>query len=131
MRVCATALGMFVFCFLFFFPHRSNSALHRRSSIKILLDQWATFCRRASQCLFFVSGSSRIRTHVLVITMRTCYRYATSTPHIGKVCHWLWSVVMVRIHGQESRGAFPTLFCGPPQTATAGSCKSVSAQYSR
>ena len=31
----------------------------------------------------------------------------------------------------ETWGAFPTLFCGPPQTATAGSCKSVSAQYSR
>ena len=24
-----------------------------------------------------------------------------------------------------ARGAFPTLFCGPPQTARAGSCKSV------
>ena len=66
--------------FFFFLFHRSNSALHRQSSIEILLDHWATFCRGASQCLFFVSGSSRIRTHVLVITMRTCYRCATLTP---------------------------------------------------
>ena len=69
---------------MYFFPprffHRSNSALHRRSSIEILLDYWATFCRGASQCPFFVSGRSRIRTHVLMITMRTCYRYATLIP---------------------------------------------------
>ena len=32
------------------------------------------------QCLIFVSGSSSIRTHVLVITMRTYYRCATLTP---------------------------------------------------
>ena len=31
----------------------------------------------SAQCPFFVSGSSRIRTHVLVITMRTCCLCAT------------------------------------------------------
>ena len=36
----------FIYIFLFFlFFHRSNSALNRRSSIEILLDHWATFCR--------------------------------------------------------------------------------------
>ena len=33
-----------LFFFVFFFPHRSNSALHRLSSIEILLDHRATFC---------------------------------------------------------------------------------------
>ena len=43
------------------------------------------------QCLIFVSGSSRIRTHVLVITMRTCYRCATLTSSgssRAKECHF-------------------------------------------
>ena len=68
------------FGFFCCFFHRSNSALHPRSSIEILLDHWATFCRGASQCPFFVSGSNRIRTHALVVTMRTCYRCSTLTP---------------------------------------------------
>ena len=29
--------------------------------------------------VFFVSGSSRIQTHVLVITLWTCYRHSTAT----------------------------------------------------
>ena len=48
---------------------------------------------------------------------------------VGKVCHWLWSVVMVRIHGQESRtgimviGHFQVLehFRGGAQEAVQGS----------
>ena len=63
----------------FVFFYRSCSALHRRSSTEILLDHSATFCRGVPQCLFFVSGHSRIRTHFLGITMRTCYHCATLT----------------------------------------------------
>ena len=65
----STVVPLYIF-FPFFFLHRSNSALHRPSSIEILLDHWASFCRGASQCPFFVSGSSRIRTHVLVLPLR-------------------------------------------------------------
>ena len=43
-------------------------------------DPWATFCGGVPQCLIFVSSSIRIRTHVLVITMQMCYRYANLTP---------------------------------------------------
>ena len=37
-----------------------------------------------SQCLIFVSGHSRIRTHVLVIAMQTSYHCATLTLHNPK-----------------------------------------------
>ena len=84
-RMIKTMHNTHLYTSFFRFFHRSYSALHRRYSIEILLDHWATFCRGASQCLFFVSGSSRIRTHILVITMRMCYRYATLTPIIYHV----------------------------------------------
>ena len=64
-------LVVFFFVFLFFF-YRSSLALHRRSSTEILPDYWATFLWRGPpMSVFFVSGSSRIRTHVLVIRRRT------------------------------------------------------------
>ena len=46
-------------------------------------DHWATFCEGVLQCFIFVSGISRIRTHVLDIAMQTCYRCATLTPNYG------------------------------------------------
>ena len=46
-------------------------------------DHWANFCEGVPQCLISVSGISRIRTHVLDIAMRTCYRCATLTPNYG------------------------------------------------
>ena len=61
--------------FLLFFPvffYRSSSALHRRSSTEILSRLLGHFSvEGVPQCPFFVSGSSRIRTHVLIITKRT------------------------------------------------------------
>ena len=55
-----------------FFFYRSSSALHRRSSTEIRPHNWGTFCAGVCpMCVFSVSGSSRIRTHVLVIRRRT------------------------------------------------------------
>ena len=58
--------------FFFSFPvfYRSSSAL---IPLRSCSDSWATFCRGASKCLIFVSGSGGIRTHVLIIIMRTLY----------------------------------------------------------
>ena len=79
-----TVLSKLINNFFSFFSYRSSLALHRRSSTEILLDHWATFCRGVPQCLFFVSGHSRIRTHVLGITMRSYYHCATLTPKDGR-----------------------------------------------
>ena len=62
--------------FFFQFFYRSSSAL---ISLVLHLDPVGPLghllCRGPSQCPFFVSGSSEIRTQVLLIRMRTLYRY--------------------------------------------------------
>ena len=69
--------------FLFFFSvffYRSSSALHRRSSTEILSRPLGYLLLWGPQCLTFVSDSSRIRTHVMDIAMRTCYCCSTLAP---------------------------------------------------
>ena len=64
--------------------YRSSSALHCRSSTEILSRPLGYLLWGGGggipQCRIFVSGSSRIRTHVLDIAMQTCYRCASLTP---------------------------------------------------
>ena len=81
----------FVFVLIFY---RSSSALHRRSSTAALLGH--LLCRGLPIVRFFVSGSSRIRTQVLVITMRMCYRCATLTPkelRVGFAVEIAWNII--------------------------------------
>ena len=70
--------------FWFFFPFYFSTGLVRLNIAGLPLwscpDPWATYCGGGPpMSVFFVSGSSRIRTHVLVIAMRTCYGYSTLT----------------------------------------------------
>ena len=66
-----------------FFFYRSSSAL---TSLVFHSDpvgpRGHLLCRGPSQCPFFVSGYSRIRTHVLDIAMRTSNRCSTLTPKL-------------------------------------------------
>ena len=66
--------------FLFFFPtglvQLYIAGLPLRSCWTIV----APSVQGSTQCLFFVSGSGRIQTHVLIIARQACYRYATLTP---------------------------------------------------
>ena len=70
----------FLCVFWGFFFYRSSSALHRRTSPEILSRPLGHLLWRGSPNVCFLFGSSRIRTHVLVITKQTLYRSPILTP---------------------------------------------------
>ena len=72
----------FFFFFVFFrFFYRCSSALSLVFHSDPAGPLGHLLCRGPSQIPIFVSGSSGIRTHVLVVLMWTSYHYPILTPH--------------------------------------------------